>query len=55
MHLHVVWVAPSGELNRDCVYATRGKNDPPDHEWVEVFTQLKALPQLFIEKVTDGE
>jgi len=56
MHLHVLWLDTRGDLNRDCVYATRGKNEPPDHEWVEVFQSLQGLPQLYIEHTdTDRE
>jgi hypothetical protein len=55
MHLHIVWVGRDGELFRDCVYATRARNEPPDHAWTDAYTQLQALPQLFIEGTTDSE
>jgi len=51
MHLHVVWVDKQGDLNRDCVYATRARNEPPDHEWTDVYQSLQSVPQLYIEHI----
>jgi hypothetical protein len=55
MHLHIVWIDSDGDLARDCVYPTRAKNEPPDHEWTETYIQLQRLPQLYIEGTEGSE
>jgi len=54
MHLHIVWVDQAGDLTRDCVYPTRARNEPPDHEWTDIYLKFQALPQLFIEGTDEG-